>query len=235
MQLFHVVTAAVCLSHVCLAQPGDDSEFYDIFENDFPEWRLAFRGTPGVMTSVYSAYTTRQTIQVEPGCKQFSNTSQPCSHHYRNNAVFDNWADVDQIVFAVYKGGKMVAHVKFAASHSTTVDWFSMKNIVSSTWTDIKNGGSNIFSIDGHNSPSVNRHFFMEHSYGGCPGDLGWFVAVDMARPTCDWEKKRVPHTFPAFLYSSTDKMVNWNTASVGVADCFGVFVKYRQGQAIGK
>lgn len=236
MRLCVVGTLCVlaCLLHSCVCQDDTDAQFYDIFDSDFFEWRLAFRGESGVKTSVYGAYTTQMAGTVEPGCMQFKNPNMTCSHHYRNNDVFDNWKDVDQVALVVYRGGNRVANVVFDGSSSDVINWFDQSKIVSSSWIDIKTVGKNFFSVIGHHD--LNRHFFMEHQYGGCPNDMGWFVAIDMVNPPCTWENNPCKHQWPCFLYTLNNKIANWNKPQdVGIADSFGIFVKYKRAGAIGK
>ncbi|XP_005096204.1 uncharacterized protein LOC101863664 [Aplysia californica] len=206
-----------------------DSQFYDVFFTENREWRLVFRGTPAINQSVWHAFTTHQTIKVEPGCKQIF-SQEPCQHHYRNNDVMDHWANFEQVAFVIYKGGVRVAHVIFDGTGTNYQNWCDSKRIVSSSWTDIKKNGKNFFSV--HGDDSLQRRFFMNHQYGGCPSDAGWFVAVDRKNVPCAWEKNS---GFPMFLYAKKDVMTNWTTGDVERADFIAVFVKYNTGAVVGK
>merc|ERR1719422_2532456 len=118
---------------------------------------------------------------------------------------------------------------------SDNQSWFDHNKIISSSWTDIKGEGTNFFNIGGHDA--LERRFFMERNYGGCPADGGWFVAVDEWLPGkfCSWEADRMrKHRIPLLLYSNGTTYGNWNTDHVDVADAFIVFVKEAQ-SVIGK
>jgi len=203
------------------------NEFFDIFETDFFEWRLAFRGTPGVKYNTWQVYNNKQTDLVEPGCKQVTSSAN-CTHHFRNNDVMDNWRDIDEVAFVVYEGGQRVAHILFDGKGSDPTNWFSDSRLVSSSWTDIKGAAKNYFSLVGDDN--LLRHFFINRNYGGCPADAGWFVAVDGAH--CSWEASP---SVPAFLYAKNHVITNWTTGDVGRADVIAVFVKYVKSPAVGK
>jgi len=225
-----IVYLAFCLPLV-FAQTSEEmaSQFYDLFYTESPEWRLAFRGTPGISKSVWAAYAQHQTTTVEPGCLEiFSN--EPCAHHFRNNDVLDNWANIEQVAFVVFKDGKRVAHVIFDASGTDNQNWCTDKKIVSSSWADITNTSKNYFSLGG--DQNLQRRLFMNHGYGGCPNDVGWFVAVDRSNVPCQWEKTG---TFPLFLYATKNTMTNWTKGDVAQADFFAIFVKYSTSSVVGR
>ena len=58
---------------------------------------------------------------------------------------------------------------------------------------------------------SLDRKFFVNRSYGGCPNDYGWFVVVDKYQ-ACDWEKKG---PVPIFLFTRENTRRNWNTGKM--------------------
>jgi hypothetical protein len=55
---------------------------------------------------------------------------------------------------------------------------------------------------------SLQRHFFVNHAYGGCANDAGWFVVIDNTNNVCSWENRGTP---PLFLYSTWPTYSNWN------------------------
>ncbi|XP_059165092.1 uncharacterized protein LOC131947788 [Physella acuta] len=191
------------------------------------EWKLAFRGTANVGKSVFAAYKNGTGIpsEVEPGCKQVTEPL-PCSNHYRNKEVFDNWDRVEKVAFIVYSNYTKVKEILFDGSGSTYMDWFDKTRVKFSTWNQIKTDVTNVFSIEGNILPvkAVKRTFFINNFYGGCPADRGWFVAIDRAGGHCNWEKTS---TFPVFKYARQNQAENWNTGDVGIADVFAIFVKY--------
>ena len=70
----------------------------------------------------------------------------------------------------LYENGDEVASMKFNASGTNRVNWFSQKNLVSSPWNDLKNA-SNLwrFNITGSSS----RFFEISFPYGRCKYDSG--------------------------------------------------------------
>jgi len=211
---------------------GTDAEFFDVFGSGSREWRLAFRGTSGIGREVKADFlkSSYHTTTVEAGCKQLD-ARQPCHHHYRNDDVMDNWGrGFSQVTLVLYGDrGQRLAHVVFDARNSDPVTWFSQGRILTSSWTDLTTLTTNIFSIPGYagwpGSPYA-RSFHMNHVYGGCPGDEGWFTAVDAPADgtRCPWEGTS-PR--PVFLYALGDHVTNWTTGKVGHAQVMAIFVKY--------
>jgi len=234
MALF--IYLGLALSVQCVFAQIDQSEFFDPFETDFPEWRLAFRGEAGVNQSVYAAYVTSQTGQVDKYCRKLPAKGRVCNSHYRNNDVLDNWNNIEQIAFVVYKEDQRVANIIFNGKGTDNMNWFTESRILSSTWTDMTvDHTKNYMSIHGDQETGVWRPFYINKGYGGCPNDVGWFVAVDR-HDKCAWANGPSPSpSFPRFLYSSLNQETNWTTGDVGEADSFLVFVKYNKGAAIGK
>jgi len=221
------------------------SEFYDLFNTSRCEWKLAFRGTAGTKTSVLQAYTEPQNnTYIEGGCRLPFLDIWPCTQHYRTG-VLDHWHWVAEVALVAIKdsdvGGKMVAYVVFDAKdtgfsvtgQSTDPQhWMTQDRVISSSWSDISNSSANFFSIQG--DTALHRHFYMNHVYGtamtspdgDCPGDYGWFAAVDKRRAVpCRWEKAQ---RFPVFVYSTRSTMADFNNPQhVDTADTMAVFVKY--------
>ncbi|CAL1535287.1 unnamed protein product [Lymnaea stagnalis] len=192
-------------------------------------WTLAFRGTANTNKSVYYAYTTKQAsdLSVEPGCKQVT-SALPCTNHYRNDQVLDNWANINEVAFIVYKNNIEVRRVVFDGKGTTNLNWFSRDRIKTSSWTDLKTESANYFSIDGYlnnfEKTYCNRRFFINHVFDSCPGDSGWFVAIDdKTLVCCPWEAYPA---FPVFKYSRGDRYTNWSNGDFDVADVIAVFVR---------
>ncbi|CAL1535286.1 unnamed protein product [Lymnaea stagnalis] len=194
-------------------------------------WTLAFRGTATINKSVHYAYTNKQArdLSVEPGCKQVT-SALPCTNHYRNDQVLDNWANINEVAFIVYKNNIEVRRVVFDGKGTTNLNWFSRDRIKTSSWTDLKTESANYFSIAGllhKHFSGVNRwsrRFFMNHVLSLCTGDSGWFVAIDIeTRAGCPWETYPA---FPVFKYSRGDRYTNWSNGDFDVADVIAVFVR---------
>ncbi|XP_013091464.2 uncharacterized protein LOC106075092 isoform X2 [Biomphalaria glabrata] len=189
------------------------------------EWKLAFRGTSGTRQSVYYAYKDGLGIpsSIESGCKQVGKPLA-CSSHYRNDLILDNWNGISEVALALYKNDVRVHHVIFDAAGSTYMNWLDKARVKSSSWSDLPTSVANIFSIAGHQDASLRRTFFLNKSYGACPNDSGWFVAIDNENGGCSWEKNAA---LPFFKYATGSTALNWNDGNIGRADYFAVLVKY--------
>ncbi|KAH9500162.1 hypothetical protein Btru_077360 [Bulinus truncatus] len=194
----------------------------DLFRH---QWRLAFRGQSGIRKSVYLAYLNGTGIpgDVEAGCKQVGQTL-PCTNHYRNDPILNNWADVSQVAFAIYKNNVRVKEVIFNGAGSTYMGWLDHARVVYSSWADMTSSAVNYFSIQGDQSGNLRRVFDMNSQYNACPNDIGWFVAIDNENGGCTWEQNTAS---PVFKYAPGGTMINWNDAHVDSADYMAVFVKY--------
>ncbi|XP_059149496.1 uncharacterized protein LOC131936502 [Physella acuta] len=188
------------------------------------EWRLAFRGTAGVGKSVYLAYKDGVGIpaEVEEGCKQVA-APLPCTNHYRNNAVMDNWSGISEVAFAVYKNNVKVKQVIFDGRATNYMSWFDRARIQDSSWIDLRTTGANVFSIVGIENGSHRRRMYMNHVHNACHGDYGWFAAIDNTHGGCPWENNLA---FPVFKYSTLDRVTNW-ISNVDTADFIAIFVRY--------
>jgi len=213
---------------------GDESQFFDVFNSGFRIWRLAFRGSAGTGGEIYNAYANPQE-EVDEGCRTIPSISSRssevprCSHHYRNNDVFNTWGpNVDQVALVLYKGGHRVAYVIFDGRSSDVINWFHHDRVLTSTWRDLHASSSNYnyFSITGFVQQAPHkRRFYISKQHGGCPRDLGWLTVVDTpVGRRCPWEGDTPT---PVFLYAKTDDVTNWTTGEVGEADDLLVFVKY--------
>ncbi|GFR59241.1 hypothetical protein ElyMa_001789300 [Elysia marginata] len=200
--------------------------YFDVLGTGKKDWRLVFRGTAHNNVQVYPAYLhgTGIPADVEEGCMQF-NPSLPCTNHYRNADALDNWANVDKVLLVLYVNGQKVKHIMFNGVGSTNINWFAGGKLIESSWSDLKTTRHNIFSIQGDGRARLLRRFYINHRYGGCNNDKGWFVAADAVPGACHWEKKEAA---PAFLYAKGDTLAWWKFSDqVANADVMGIFVKY--------
>ena len=106
----------------------------------------------------------------------------------------------------MYEGGAIKKELLFNATGTDKVTWFSEGNMVSSSWTDIKTEPTNYFSIQGDDS--LERSFFINRNYGGCPKDAGWLVVVGGF--SCSWESSAA-HQYK-ILYSNLPTYTNLNS-----------------------
>ena len=102
----------------------------------------------------------------------------------------------------LYENGNEVFSMKFNASGTNSVNWFSQKNLVLSPWNDLKNGINVVhFDITGSHS----RFFEITETYHGpCVGDSGWMIITGAG---CSWETR---YTKPGILYSKLGSAVKW-------------------------
>ncbi|MEC9432927.1 MAG: hypothetical protein VYD87_08460 [Pseudomonadota bacterium] len=148
---------------------------------------------------------------------------------YKDSWVDSNWGDVLQVRVSMYTGGVEQAYMLFDASGTTKSDFFSVGNVIGSSWSDAAAGGSgstgDFFSIAGDSS--INRHWFVNNNYGGCGADVGHMVVLDGSTGACSWESSVVGAGIAdrAFIYSGVSTETNWTSGSPAVADVFAVQV----------
>ena len=101
----------------------------------------------------------------------------------------------------LYENGNEVASMKFNASSTNSVNWFTQKNLVSSPWNDLKNANYlGRFDITG----AASRFFEINGPYNACYTDSGWMVITGRV---CNWETR---YTVPVILYSKLGSAVKW-------------------------
>lgn len=144
---------------------------------------------------------------------------------YKDSWADTNWNEAVTARVSVFSGGQEVAFILFDAAGTTKSDVFSAANVIGSTWTDLGDGG-NHFSIAG--DAGLDRHWFVNNSYGGCASDVGQLLLLDGRTGACPWESSRSGAGLAdrAFLYSAASTEVNWTTGNIGVGDVFMVSVE---------
>ena len=103
----------------------------------------------------------------------------------------------------------MVKELKFNATGTNKLNWFAREKLDGEPlpWSDIKvTSENNFFSIEG--DTTVNRRFFINSRYAGCPDDLGWMVITNGPDDTCSWARYFGVHPI---LYSNLNARTNWN------------------------
>merc|ERR1712243_213840 len=87
----------------------------------------------------------------------------------------------------------------------------------------------NFWSLMGDHKSHVNRHFFINHNYGGCSVDAGLLAVVDKTDVCKDhWvggDKKKLGSSFPRFLYTRTNGCKWSDKNCVKEADTFTISV----------
>jgi hypothetical protein len=147
---------------------------------------------------------------------------------YKSSFVDTNWMDVLSVRVAVLLGGIEQAFIEFDAAGTSKNDFFSVTNVLSSTWSDLTSVPHNFFSIDG--DPGIDRHWYVNSNYGGCEADVGHMVAIDTTGASpCGWENANRPAGDPdrLFLFANDTSQQNWTSGNVASGDVFAVFVTY--------
>ena len=101
----------------------------------------------------------------------------------------------------LYQNGSEVVSLKFNATGTNNLDWFSQERLISSPWNDLKTVAQlRKFGIVGLYS----RFFEISLSYNACDYDNGWLLIVGTG---CIWER-RVPS--PSIQFSKLSNAVTW-------------------------
>eukprot|EP00106_Octopus_bimaculoides_P008341 XP_014775783.1 PREDICTED: uncharacterized protein LOC106873076 [Octopus bimaculoides] len=109
----------------------------------------------------------------------------------------------------------------FNGRDTTLRNWFSIKNLKSSPWTDLPKSKPNYFSIAGYKEK---RRFYVSNDHFLCGGDDGWLVIIEEFY-LCHWEVSLV---YPRFLYSNEPSKTTW-LLSYGSADTLAIFIRLIQ------
>lgn len=122
----------------------------------------------------------------------------------------------------MYVGGVAVANMTFSPGTGKS-DFFAPGNILSSSYTDLGSFSGNFFSEDG--DAGIQRRWFINQNYGGCPNDVGWIV-VNNGGNACNWETSRHTAASRAFLYATNNVRQNYNDNTIGQATVFAITVE---------
>ena len=106
----------------------------------------------------------------------------------------------------LYKDGVEVRSLKFNATGTTYMDWFSQENLILSPyWNDLKDASS-LQHFDILGDPDADRSFEISQLYNSCRKDDGWMV-ITGSWQYCDWEKR---NPLPSILYSKQNNYVTF-------------------------
>ena len=112
----------------------------------------------------------------------------------------------------LYNGGQEVIRLVFDSINSTKTDWFTKDSLTSSPYSDIISSTHNFFSISGDEQfqaeSNIDRNFFINKNYGGCPSDSGWLVVISGKDDFCEWAQGE----FISIKYARRTTVTNWNT-----------------------
>ncbi|XP_074642608.1 uncharacterized protein LOC141899898 [Tubulanus polymorphus] len=240
--LFCAVT--VITSSQCYANKNKISEmaadFIKCFVNDYiapftystgldghNKWELVFVASANTGTSIFDYWTRVRS----DNCSQKPNPKTKCDCTWKS-ALVDIWDKIciKEVLIKLYKDEETVAFAKFDGDGSTKFNWFSPERLGESSWLDLKPGGmvaeTNYFSMQGHTIrvTELNRRFFINERYGGCPNDRLWMVVADPIQPRspgCSYDKKS---GWPHIYYSP--KKTRSRISSLAEADQMAIYIK---------
>ncbi|KAK7504896.1 hypothetical protein BaRGS_00003924 [Batillaria attramentaria] len=199
---------------------------------------LAFRLTAGVNQSAYDKYvdsgthddTPQARASLLPGCLTL-NGSLPCNTHYRSR-LLDEWPGdaIDTVRMAVHANGQEQRYILFNGTGSTLLSWFAQDRVLASDWTDVHDEvlhpNEGYFSIVGVHNEYINRKFYINRNWGGCPADAGWLMVMETG-DGCNFAPSTGP--FPFILFSSANTVASYITPVFKQADVLSITVKFKE------
>ena len=157
-------------------------------------------------------------------------THHDCSSGHLRSSLINKWNShkIDEVKIELIKGGDVVKVFVFDGTGSTNMNWFDKQRLVKSSYSDLsKSSTTNFFSIIG--DKTVDRHFYINRNYHGCPNDKGWLMVVDTPvanyRP-CKFD--RLPRMkYPYIVYGPNNNVGHYQkTGQYEVADKLVISIK---------
>ncbi len=157
---------------------------------------------------------------------------------YRSSFIDNPTADIQSVRVSMYsQTGESdpaveLAYIEFSPTgFGSAGSFFNRGNVTASPWTDIGNAG-NYFSVEGHSDSNgngtINRHWFVNQSYAGCPSDFGHMAVIQGTGP-CAWDSGMFHTNDRAFIYSARTTVTDWDGTfaghNTGTANLFAVHV----------
>ncbi|MEO0680410.1 MAG: hypothetical protein AAF192_08345, partial [Pseudomonadota bacterium] len=156
---------------------------------------------------------------------------------YKDSWVDSNWGVVDQVRVSMYSGGVEQRFMLFNPG-ATPADFFDRANYAGGSYqlANLPVEGSGVgafFSTAGDSG--IDRHWFINDTYGGCPRDFGFWAVLDQ-RPLnnyiCNWENAgatALGENVRGLLYATGTTATDWDNRGngIGVADVFAISVTY--------
>ncbi|XP_070567271.1 uncharacterized protein [Ptychodera flava] len=205
--VFCLVTGQV--EFTCKPKERTSSEQSESQESAKDEWKVVFKAVSGIGGNLYAIYTSNKPMnQDRPEARELNDKFKG---HYKSY-LMDHWEalGVSEVKIAMFREGVEKVSMVFNGIGSTKMDWFTRERLKSSPWQDLMDSfpqqGINYFSISGH--ANLNRRFFVNNHYGGCPEDFGWMVVVDDGNTACPWSTVSEKLFF---MYSPHSNKVNWD------------------------
>ncbi|XP_066027770.1 uncharacterized protein [Pocillopora verrucosa] len=204
-----------------ISNHGSDSfPVYCDQTSDGGGWTMVFKLVSGLSPLDVGGIWSSPSLYHENLNETFDLTSAYPTH-YKNRIVL-NWKNFNpkEVRVVIYKDSQQVTSLKFNATNTDNLNWFSHENLIYSPWSDLKMFPSVNFGLLG---PIVSDRFFeITGPYTGCESDIGWLVVT--SHPVCPWDR-RSPR--PSIQYSKqrmASRMENYG--NVGIADVLAVFVR---------
>ncbi|CAH1266454.1 Hypp3378 [Branchiostoma lanceolatum] len=193
------------------------------------DWKLVFKVQAKAGADSYPLWSSGFTPSNLPGDLRLA----PIGHYKSRDVGIWESLNIKKVKLSLYtfSPNMEIRDLVFNGMGSNKDNWFSKSRLISSPWTDLKTAPTNYFSIPGHSvryssSSRVNRRFYINRSYAGCPGDRGWLVVLDGHSNVCLWERRNSGN--PRILFSKLPINVNFerDRANVGIADVMAIFIK---------
>ncbi|XP_071164198.1 uncharacterized protein [Mytilus edulis] len=188
-------------------------------------WELIFRGTAGIGVKIYDSYVGTVSLRThEVGCQLPVTHNLTCTTHYRD-PILDIWSSqsILKVKVAMYKDSVMVMNMVFNNTDTgLNTDWYSQDHLAYSSYTDMTTFGItyNFFSIQG--DEAIERRFYINNNYNGCPFDMGWIAVFDYGF-TCSYD---IGLQYPAFAYMTNNIMGQWDLKAFQLADALAIYIQ---------
>ncbi|CAD5119971.1 DgyrCDS8557 [Dimorphilus gyrociliatus] len=191
-----------------------NKSYFTILREENDNWIILFRSSANTNTRLFDLWKSTNSLNSYNADLQTSNPSH--KGVFKSKMIDDEveWKKVKKIRVSVYENNVEKAFVVFNSTNSDKMNWLDIDKIIASSYTDLLQSPkptTNYFSIDGDNASD--RRFYMNANWGGCGVDKGWLTVFEGSPSTvpCSYEILS-GHTFPIFVYSAKNVMVNYAT-----------------------
>ncbi|XP_076471970.1 uncharacterized protein LOC143301512 isoform X2 [Babylonia areolata] len=160
----------------------------------------------------------------------FSPFAGNCADFFRSSLMADWPATVQQVRLVLFTGGVQKVEMVFDGQGSDRESWYSSGRLVSSSFTDMSPGDTNLhFSVLGQ--LSSNRMFVALTSLDDstCTQE-GWLMVEAEPHNRCLFDRYTTIFSAsdfrsPQFLYSNTGSQINFNDRTYKQADVMAIFI----------
>lgn len=177
-------------------------------------WTMVYKKSSGVV----SANPTNDFVggALNESDASLLNRNKSATKDYSNRLTSSFWSNFTSARVEAVTGGAVQKFMKYSLAGTNNSNWYAKSKLVDSSYTDLVSGAQNFYSIAG--DTTYGRTFYINNVYGGCPGDVGWFIISANTGSACSWE---VANTVK---YSNLTTAQNWNSTSA--ADAFVILLK---------